>query len=202
MKTTTTTTEQTQTEIEIINPTHKSLTKTYQKENRKGLIPYWDKEYINNGINKITNPQEKMLIKFLWFSGVRITEAINIKTKDIDFINYTIQLQWLKNRKYKYRILPVHPRLKEILEVYVSAMNQEQKLFPISRQRAWQITKKHLNGNPHKIRHSFAVNWLRSKGDIIILHRILGHSKIQTTMEYLKIVPTDLGKELIKIEFE
>lgn len=58
------------------------------------------------------------------------------------------------------------------------------------------------NGHPHQFRHSFAVNWLRNNGDIIILHRILGHTKIQTTMEYLKIVPTDQGKELLKINFD
>jgi hypothetical protein len=28
------------------------------------------------------------------------------------------------------------------------------------------------------------------------------HAKIQTTMEYLKIVPTDQGKELLKIQFD
>jgi len=51
------------------------------------------------------------------------------------------------------------------------------------------------------LRHSFAVNWLRCGGEIDVLHRILGHSKIQTTMEYLKIVPRDQGKALMGIDF-
>ena len=134
--------------------------------------------------------------------GVRITEALSVRKCDIDFKNYTVRVRWLKSRKYKSRILPLHPKIRDIMQVYVATFKDEERIFPISRQRAWQITKKWLKGNPHKLRHSFAVNWLRCGGDIVTLHRILGHSKIQTTMEYLKIVPIDQGKELIKISFD
>jgi integrase len=115
-----------------------------------------------------------------------------------------MRLKWLKSRKYKHRIVPIHPRLKDILEIYTATLNQEDKIFPYTRQRADKIIKKHFGqeGHAHRFRHSFAVNWLRSEGDIVTLHRILGHSKIQTTMEYLKIVPIDQGKELIKIKFD
>ena len=162
---------------------------------------YWDRDFINQTINNIKNPNHQMLFRFLWMSGVRITEAINLKKSDIDFVNHTMKLKWLKSKKYLYRIAPIHPTLNTILQVYTASMLQNDRIFPISRQRAWQITKTHFNGHPHQFRHSFAVNWLRCDGDIITLHRILGHSKVQTTMEYLKIVPMDQGKELIKIQF-
>lgn len=185
--------------IEINN--NKNLTIKTEKV-KKELPKYWDKETINKIINNIKNHKHQMLIRFLWMSGVRITEAINLKKKDIDFNNYTMTVKWLKSRKYQQRIVPIHPLLKDLLIIYTASMNQEQRIFPISRQRAWQIIKKYFpEGNPHKFRHSFAVNWLRCGGDIVILHRILGHSKIQTTMEYLKIVPIDQGKELMKINF-
>ena len=80
-------------------------------------------------------------------------------------------------------------------------MKSEDIVFPISRQRAWKISRRYLGGSPHTVRHSFAVNWLRHGGDIVILKNILGHSKIETTMEYLKIVPIDQGKELLKVRF-
>jgi hypothetical protein len=48
----------------------------------------------------------------------------------------------------------------------------------------------------------FAVNWLRHQGDIYVLSRYMGHSRIQNTMEYLKIVPMDQGRELMKITFD
>ena len=165
------------------------------------LPKYWDKKYINQKIQEVKNHQHKMLLIFLWYSGVRITEAVSLKKQDIDFENYTMTLRWLKSRKYLHRISPLHPELRNTLEMYTATIKAEDRVFPMTRQRAWQLTKKYLDGHPHQLRHSFAVNWLRCGGDIVILHRILGHSKIQTTMEYLKIVPNDLGKELIKISF-
>jgi len=194
--------EQEQNKIIDIIPSNKNLTNTSQKEKLKNLILYWDKEYINECINNITNTQDRVFITTLWLSGIRISECISLTKKNIYFKDYMMKVKWLKSRKYKERVLPVHPRLKDILLIYTAGMNEEDKLFPFTRQRGYQITQKWLRGNPHKIRHSFAVNWLRSNADIIMLHRILGHSKVQTTMEYLKIVPIDQGKELLKVNFD
>lgn len=175
---------------------------TISPEKVKQELPkYWDRDYINERIEGIKNPGHKMLMLFLWMSGVRITEAVSLRKGDIDFQNYIMRVRWLKSRKYKERVAPIHPRLKDILEFYLAPMKAEDRVFPVTRQRAWQLTWKYLNGHPHQLRHSFAVNWLRCGGDIVILHRILGHSKIQTTMEYLKIVPIEQGKELMKITF-
>lgn len=185
-------------EIEVLS--NRDLT-NHAERVKQELPKYWDKEYINRMIELVNNHQHKMLLIFLWYSGVRITEAVSLRKQDIDFEHYTMQLRWLKSRKYNHRIVPMHPELRSLLQLYTASLKAENRVFPITRQRAWQITRKCLNGHPHQLRHSFAVNWLRCGGDIVTLHRILGHSKIQTTMEYLKIVPNDLGKELIKISF-
>lgn len=166
------------------------------------LPKYWDRDYVNQHIQAVSNHQHKMLLQFLWMSGVRITEAVSLRKQDLDFTNYTMNVLWQKSRKYSRRIVPLHPRLRDLLQLYTATMRQDDKVFPITRQRAWQITQKYLTGHPHQLRHSFAVNWLRSGGDLVVLHRILGHSKIQTTMEYLKIVPSDQGKELLKVQFD
>lgn len=177
------------------------LTIYTEKVKKQDLRKYWSKEQINTILDTIKNPEHRMLIQFLWMSGVRITEAISLTKENIDFQKYMITVKWLKSRKYNYRVLPLHPRLRELLMLYTASMLNQDRVFPITRQRAWQLTRKYLDGHPHQLRHSFAVNWLSCGGDITILHRILGHSKIQTTMEYLKIVPVDQGKELIKISF-
>ena len=173
-----------------------------QEHFRKDLAKYWDKDFINETLSSISKHSDSMLCRFLWMSGVRITEALSIQKKDIDFKNYMLRVKWLKSRKYKERIVPIHPTLRSILQIYTASMNQDDRVFPMTRQRAWQIVKKYFKGHPHQFRHSFAVNWLRSGADIVTLHRILGHSKFQTTQEYLKIVPVDQGKELIKVQFE
>lgn len=175
---------------------------TIREESVKaGLPPYWDRDEINLLLSRVQNHRHQMLLRFLWMSGVRVTEAIGLRKMDVDLENHTIRVRWLKSRKYKERIVPLHHRLVDLLRIYTATMKAEERVFPITRQRAWQIAKKHLGGKTHKLRHSFAVNWLRCDGDLVTLHRILGHSKIQTTMEYLKIVPVDQGKELEKVVF-
>jgi len=169
---------------------------------KRGLVKYWDRDFVRSKINNCRDSRDRMFLTFLWMSGVRVSEAVGLRKCDIDFDNFVMRVRWLKSRKYKERVVPVHPHLLSLLSVFVGNLRSEDLVFGFSRQRAFQIVKKRMSdGSPHKFRHSFAVNWLRSGGRLEVLFRILGHSKIQTTMEYLKIVPTDQGKELIKIEF-
>lgn len=178
-----------------------AVEKAQDTANKTDLPKYWERDYIVSRINAVQNPQHRMLLKFMWMSGVRVTEAVSLQKKDIDFANFTMRVKWLKSRRYNYRVVPLHPTLKDILEVYTGGMLASDRVFPITRQRAWQIFQQHMNGHPHQMRHSFAVNWIRCGGDVVILHKVLGHSKIQTTMQYLNIVPVDQGKELMKVSF-
>lgn len=187
--------------LQVLQPKKTELA-PWGKSGYKQEIPkYWDRDEVNTLLDQVKNYKHKMFLQFLWLSGVRITEAISLKKKDIDFKHHVIRVRWLKSRKYQERVLPIHPVLKNMLEMYTGPMNQETQVFPFSRQQGWQIAKKWTEGHPHKFRHSFAVNWLRCGGDVVILYKIMGHSNIQTTMEYLKIVPMDQGKELLKIQF-
>jgi integrase len=166
---------------------------------------YWEKDYLHERIDAIENTDHKMLITFLWMTGVRVSEAINLLKGNIDYQNYTATIRWQKKEKrggkWMRRVIPLHPMLRNILQVYTASMLADKLVFPLSRVRVWQLTKKYLGGNPHKIRHSFAVNFLRQGGNIVTLSQLLGHSDIRITMEYLKIVPVDQGKELMKVNF-
>lgn len=186
--------------VKVDNLSKADLTITQQKEN-EDLPKYLEKDFITKRVKACTDKHKQMLILFLFKTGVRITEAINLKKGDIDFQKETMSVRWLKNRKYKYRVLPIHKSFLELLALYVHGLYSTDKVFPYSRQRAYQITKEVLGCSPHQLRHSFAVNWLRSGGDVFILSRVMGHSRINTTMEYLKIVPVDQAKELNKIDF-
>jgi len=185
---------------EIINLEQKNLTIPIRNV-RQDIPKYFAKEYIKEKLKEIKDNEERMFITFLWMSGVRVTEAISITRKDLNNQQNILTIKWLKSRKWNDRNIPLHPILSQLLAIYTGGMPLNSKVFNFTRQRAWQITKKCFNTNPHTFRHSFAVNYLREGGNIVNLYRLLGHSKIQTTMEYLKIVPTDLAKELETINF-
>jgi integrase len=191
-------TETESTEIAVLRKQDLTNPNTYVNSD---LPKYWERDYINGRLMNIRNPSHQMLLRFMWFTGCRITEAVSVSKNQIDFTNYTITLKWLKSRKYNYRNIPMHPILRDLLQMYTAPMKQEQLIFPITRQRAWQLVKKYMEGHPHQFRHSFAVNWLRNGQSITTLCQMLGHADIKVTMQYLKIVPIDLGKELIKVQF-
>ena len=186
-------------QISII-PKDKNLTNPTSKV-KQDLPSYWDRDFIHECLNNIEKPCDKMICSFMWFTGCRITEVVSLQKQSLNFKDHLITIRWLKSRKYNYRVIPMHPHLKGLLEIYTGTMKAEQTLFPITRQRAWQIIQKYFKGHPHQLRHSFAVNWLKCGGDIVTLSRMLGHSDIKVTMVYLRIVPQDIGKELLKIEF-
>ncbi len=44
----------------------------------------------------------------------------------------------------------------------------------------------------HRLRHTFATQYLKHGGDVVRLCKILGHSEVSTTMKYLHLVTADL----------
>lgn len=140
----------------------------------------------------------------LWMTGLRVTECVNIKKKDIDFKNYTITARWQKNRNWKERLVPLHPQLAFSLQEYTATLNQEDKLFDFSRQYGYQVVKESMGVSPHKMRHSFAMHFIHSSDDPykwLALQKLLGHKDLRTTMEYMRIAPEDTQKSLFKVSF-
>lgn len=168
---------------------------------KQDLRKYIERDVINQRLENVPAGKYKIMFITMWLTGLRISEVISIKRRDIDFKNSMLTIEWLKNRKYKERVIPLNQALRPVLELYTAGMLMDDLLFPMSRQYAHRICRKYMLCNPHMLRHSFAVNIIRQDGKITDLSRLLGHKHINTTMEYLKIVPSDLSKELQKIKF-
>lgn len=54
-----------------------------------------------------------------------------------------------------------------------------------------QVGIPRANSTVHRLRHTFAVSWLRNEGGILQLQKILGHSKLDMTMKYVLLVDED-----------
>jgi len=193
-------------EIEVLDP--KKVTNSNQNVPpiKQEIRKYLDKETILEVINNLPQGIAKMLIIVLWMTGLRVSELNSIRKKDIDIKNKIMRVRWLKSRKYNERIIPIKTELAYILEIYVSTKNSDDLIFPVTRQYIYRVVSRHFPGySPHTLRHSFAVNFLRQSTNptaLVILQRLLGHSKIQTTLEYLRIVPSDMAKALAEVSFD
>jgi len=188
-------------DVEVVDqPGIKDLTKPSQAQLRE-LPKYLEPEYIRESILAMPEGSARILVMTLWYTGIRVSEALGIRKQDLDVRNRAVRIRWLKSRHWAERYVPLHPEIAAILGVYTASKLSEDRLFPFTRQRAYQICRRYVKCHPHQLRHSFAVHFLRSGGSLVELHKIMGHRRITTTQVYLNIVPSDIVGTLNKIRF-
>ena len=141
---------------------------------------------------KIANLIEFSAIMVTFSLGLRISEASNIKLEDIkgEWINIT-------GKGNKTRMLPIHPKLKEIINKYIEIYKPKKYLFEKNgikmneNQLRYVIQKPFkkigLHVTPHQLRHSFATYMLDKGARINDVSELLGHEFISTTQIYTKL---------------
>jgi integrase/recombinase XerD len=48
----------------------------------------------------------------------------------------------------------------------------------------------------HRYRHTFAKQWIVNGGNVVSLSKILGHSNLQITQNYINLLVSDVTKEV------
>ena len=150
------------------------------------------------------------VITNLFFStGIRQRSLLYLKVKDIDFDNQLLHVNVTKNRKPL--IVPLSTTMTQILKEYLTHRqhkNNDEYLFCTS--YGSQMTKGNLYHNLyeynkargvertgiHRYRHTFAKQWILNGGNVVSLSKILGHSSLDITQNYLNILVSDVGKEV------
>jgi len=186
------------------NETRRDLTISLGKVKARPKIKFFHKDEILSLMSGVTVGKERVFFQFLWMTGVRVTEALTLTRAHIDFKHDEMTIRWQKSRRWAERVVPMHRQLKEILLMYSANMKYEEKLFPWTRQNAYYMCQKYGFGNPHKLRHSYAVHFIRNNADpsaLVYLQTLLGHSNIRTTTEYLNFVPQHIKPALDRVDY-
>lgn len=156
-----------------------------------------------NLINKY-DYRNKAMLELLYATGLRISELINLKVNDVNFINNVV-ICFGKGKKE--RIVPVDDNTLKHIKNYLEYRNSFFKgnkysdyLFlnnaggKISRQGFMKNLRQILlklnidkNITPHMLRHSFATHMLNNGADLRSIQLLLGHSDISTTKIYTHI---------------
>jgi integrase/recombinase XerD len=141
--------------------------------------------------------RDYLLLRFMWRTGVRVSEVLNVTPKDVEFKNRVVNIR--KAKGGRQRRVPLDQDSLEMLSEYISALNipEDRPVFPIKRDRVFKIVKKYGNIagvkiHPHTLRHSFAVHMGRSGTDLRRLQLMLGHTSLSTTQVYLQFNDDDL----------
>ena len=48
----------------------------------------------------------------------------------------------------------------------------------------------------HRYRHTFAKQWILNGGNVVSLSKMLGHSNLQITQNYINLLVSDVAKEV------
>lgn len=150
------------------------------------------------------NIRNRLIFEFLYGTGVRISELVNIDLSDIDLDNKIIKIRFGKGSKQ--RLVPLGKALEKIIESYLTRVRnslikdtKEQSLLlnnqgkRLTRQSIWSIVHKIAQENelsdltPHTLRHAFATHLLEGGADVRVVQELLGHSSVNTTQIYTHV---------------
>ncbi len=141
------------------------------------------------------------LILFLYASGARISECLEVTLADIEG-------EWLRIRHAKgekERVVPIAKVALKAIQRYLSLLAFDKEFIwvnykgnKLSRISAYKITQKYLKISPHILRHSYATALITGGADLRVVQELLGHSSLMTTQIYTHIQKENL-RETVEV---
>ncbi len=150
--------------------------------------------------------RDKLILEVLYATGIRVSELVNIKLSDIDFLRKEVRILGKGN---KQRIDPFGEYCLNSMEKFIKdgrkkilEKHHTNSDYLILNEKGSKITtrgvekiidniikkaslKKHVS--PHMIRHSFATHLLNEGCDILTVQELLGHESLESTQIYTHV---------------
>lgn len=191
------------------NITNNPMTLISNPKKEKKLPKYLNYEEIEKLLNSIEMDkkegiQERLIIELLYSTGIRVSELVNIKIKDIKIKENQINILGKGNKE---RIVLFGEKAKEIIKLYLNAYKEDfqgniSNQYLLINKKGKQLTTNKielivkdvlrksalkLNISPHTLRHTFATHMLDSGADLKSVQELLGHENLKTTAIYTHI---------------
>ncbi|PIR66317.1 MAG: integrase [Parcubacteria group bacterium CG10_big_fil_rev_8_21_14_0_10_36_14] len=174
----------------------------FSKKSKK-LPIVLSRQEIGDIIDNIGNKKHKLLIALSYGAGLRVSEAIDLKIKDVLPDENIIHIKEAKGKKDRITVLP--ESLKTELLILISNRSADSFLFESERggklttrtaqkifENALKKTGIKKDATFHSLRHSFATHLLENGTDVRYVQELLGHANIRTTQIYTHITNPSL----------
>ncbi len=163
-------------------------------------------------LNTPSDYRNKAAMELMYATGIRVSELLNIKLKDIDLHNTTLLVT---GKGRKERLLPFGDVALKYLNIYIDTYRPlllKEKISDylfvnvrggsLSRQSFFKLVKQEgikknikKNISPHILRHSFATHLLNNGADLRIIQELLGHEDLSTTQIYAHLINEKTRKD-------
>jgi len=162
------------------------------------------KDEVREMLNFIKNEKHKLLVSLLYSTGMRLSECVNLKVKDLELNEGIIWIR--KGKGAKDRMVVISRKLADNLNRYVQNKKPNDFVFEgrngkLSKRNVQKIVSSVAKKvgiskrvSPHTLRHTFATHLLESGVDIRKIQVLLGHSNLSTTQIYTSVSNAELKK--------
>ncbi|MGY6744806.1 MAG: tyrosine-type recombinase/integrase [Cecembia sp.] len=158
--------------------------------------------------------RDRMVMEFLYLTGVRLSELIALKWRDINLASDSVKVF---GKRKKERIIPINNVLKKNIvsykkvfeETFSNVDHSDYFIVSIKKEQAYpmkiyRIVRQYLDlfaqtqkRSPHLLRHTFATHLLNKGADLNAVKDLLGHANLAATQVY-----THNSMEKLKAVFE
>ncbi|MBU2543387.1 site-specific integrase [Patescibacteria group bacterium] len=149
------------------------------------------------------NVKHRLMLALSYGAGLRVSEAMSLRVRDLDLDQLTIHLKQAKGSKDRITVFP--QKLSTKIQNLIAGKNHHNFVFESERggklttrtaqqvfQRARQKAGIKKNATFHSLRHSFATHLLENGVDVRYVQELLGHQNIRTTQRYTQVTNPQL----------
>lgn len=200
--------------------TNNPMTLISNPKKEKKLPKYLNYEELEKLLNSIEintkeGIQERLILELLYSTGIRVSELVNIRIKDIKIKENQINILGKGNKE---RIVLFGEKAKELIKEYLNMYKEEFKgnilnEYLLINKKGKQLTTNKvelivkdalrksalkINISPHTLRHTFATHMLDNGADLKSVQELLGHENLKTTAIYTHISNERLKQVFLK----
>ncbi|MHC1707917.1 MAG: tyrosine recombinase XerC [Bacteroidales bacterium] len=146
--------------------------------------------------------RDRLILELFYATGMRRTELINLKEKDVNLYQSTFKVLGKRNKE---RLIPFGNNIGRLLKDYLKVKqkyfdvveDKEEYLFLSAKgkrldpRNVYKIVNQYLDiyaksekKSPHVLRHTFATHMLNRGADLNAIKEILGHANLAATQVY------------------
>ncbi len=194
------------------------FTQIYHKEWAKEYLPtpkvaktlplVLSKDEVVDVLGAVRNFKHRTIVMFMYSTGARVSECVNIKLTDIDSRRMQVNIQ--EGKGLKQRKVPLSPLLLTTLRRYFIKYKPQHFLFEgaggkgthlgvtavreICKKARYLTTHIKKNYTPHTFRHCFATHHLEQGTNLLVIQRMMGHASLSNTLKYLHVQQLDTSR--------
>jgi site-specific recombinase XerD len=170
---------------------------------RPGIL---SREEVGRLLEAPRNVKHRALLSMTYGSGLRVSEVVRVRIRDIDRGRMMLRVGQGKGHKDRYTVLstPALGLLEELWRAYRPAeyfFTGQDGIHPIcdaTAQSAYYAALRRSGvrrvGGIHVLRHCFATHLMEDGVDIYTIRRWMGHTSLVTTGRYMHVTREHLAK--------